>query len=88
VNKTIQIRGIWVIKATDFNGGRLEILAELGDGTHHVAWSQDAIGEHSGPISHYVHPAGILSGPVRTFDDPDLVFGSSQIPPRQRGETP
>jgi hypothetical protein len=67
--KTIEIQGIWVIKATEHNGGRLEVLVELADGTYHEAWAQDAIQDHDGPISHYVHPAGILRVDVRTFDD-------------------
>lgn len=82
--KTIQIQGIWVLKDTDFNGGRLEVLVQLADGTYHCAWAQDAIGDHIGPISHYVHPAGILKGPLRTFDEPELTSGSATIPPPPR----
>lgn len=60
--KTIEIRGVWLIKATAHNGNRLQVVVELADGTQHVAIAEVA---DDGPISHYVHPAGIIRAPVR-----------------------
>lgn len=64
--KTIEIKGVWLIKATAHNGNRLRVLVELADGTTHVAIDEIA---DDGPISHYVHPAGILRGELHTFND-------------------
>lgn len=62
--KTIPIKGVWLIKTTAHTGNRLEVLVELADGTKHVAISEVA---DDGPISHYVHPTGIITSPVRDF---------------------
>ena len=64
--KTIEVRGVWLIKDTEHNGNRIEVLVEMADGKHHVAITEVA---DDGPISHYVHPAGILRAPVREFDE-------------------
>lgn len=64
--KTIEIKGIWLIKATAHNGNRIEVLVELPDGTYRAAITEVA---DDGPISHYSHPAGILAAPARTFDE-------------------
>lgn len=64
--RTIEIKGVWLIKSTANNGNGLEVLIELPDGTHRVAISETA---DDGPISHYVHPAGILHAPVREFTE-------------------
>lgn len=62
--KTIEIRGVWLIKEHAHLGNHLQVLVELADGTHHIAIEENA---DDGPISHYVHPAGILRSPVREF---------------------
>ncbi|MFI6266143.1 hypothetical protein [Micromonospora sp. NPDC051006] len=64
--KTIEIKGVWLTKSTAHNGNGIEVLVELADGTHHVAISETA---DDGPISHYVHPSGILKAPVREFTE-------------------
>jgi hypothetical protein len=58
---TIEIVGVWLTKDTAHNGNGIKVLVELPDGT-----LRTAIQHHSGdgPISHYVHPAGILNAPV------------------------
>ncbi|MFY1595470.1 hypothetical protein [Micromonospora sp. WMMD737] len=58
---TIEIKGVWLIKDTAHNGNRLEVLVELTDGTLRTAITDTA---DDGPISHYVHPTGILNAPV------------------------
>lgn len=65
--KTIEIRGVWLLKATAHNGNRLQVVVELADGSKHLAISEVA---DDGPISHYVHPAGIVAAP--TWDTPLL----------------
>lgn len=64
--KTIDIRGVWLIKEHAHLGNHIQVLVQLADGTHHIAIEDVA---DDGPISHYVHPAGILNSPVRTFDE-------------------
>lgn len=64
--KTIEIKGVWLLKDTAHNGNRLEVLVELADSTKHVAISEVA---DDGPISHYVHPSGILAAPIHTFEE-------------------
>ncbi|MFE7868832.1 hypothetical protein ACFUYE_00570 [Micromonospora humida] len=64
--KTIEIKGVWLIKSTAGTGNRLEVLVETIDGQHHVAITETA---DDGPISHYVHPAGIAAAPVREFTE-------------------
>ncbi|WBB94209.1 hypothetical protein [Verrucosispora sp. WMMC514] len=59
--KTIEIKGVWLVKDTAHNGNGLEVLVELPDGTLRTAITDTA---DDGPISHYVHPAGILNAPV------------------------
>jgi hypothetical protein len=58
--KTVEIRGVWLIKATAHNGNRLQVVVELADGTTRLAIAEIA---DDGPISHYVHPAGIVAAP-------------------------
>ncbi|MEU4590059.1 hypothetical protein [Micromonospora aurantiaca (nom. illeg.)] len=64
--KTIEIKGVWLTKDTAHNGNRLEVLVETADGKHHIAITDTA---DDGPISHYVHPSGIASAPVREFPE-------------------
>jgi AICAR transformylase/IMP cyclohydrolase PurH len=59
--KTIEIRGVWLLKATAHNGNRLEVVVELADGSQRLAIAEVA---DDGPISHYVHPAGIVNAPA------------------------
>jgi hypothetical protein len=66
--KTIEIRGVWLIKSTAYYGNRIEVLIELADGTHHIAITDIA---DDGPISQYVHPSGIVASPIRTFEGDD-----------------
>ncbi len=63
--KTVEIRGVWLIKATAHNGGRIEVVVELADGTHCLAIDEVA---DDGPISHYVHPSGIVTSPLWRSD--------------------
>ena len=63
--KTIEIKGVWLIKQPNNLGDGLQVLVQLADGTYHEAIAETA---DDGPISHYVHPAGIAAGPVVTFD--------------------
>ena len=63
--KTIEIKGVWLIKATEHNGNALTVVVELADGTQHAAIQEVA---DDGPISHYVHPSGILRAPIFTLD--------------------
>lgn len=58
--RAIEIRGVWLIKATAHNGGRLQVVVEMADGRKHVAIEETA---DDGPISHYVHAAGIEAAP-------------------------
>lgn len=59
--ETIEIRGVWLIKATAYNGGKLQVVVETADGARHVAIEEVA---DEGPISHYVHPSGIEAAPL------------------------
>lgn len=58
---TIEIRGVWLLKGTAHLGNKLTVLVQLADGTYREAIAEVA---DDGPISHYVHPAGILAAPV------------------------
>lgn len=58
--KTVEIRGVWLIKDTAHNGNGLRVLVELPDGFMAEVISEVA---DDGPISHYVHPSGILNAP-------------------------
>ncbi|MCX5066635.1 hypothetical protein OOJ91_12175 [Micromonospora lupini] len=73
--KTIEIKGVWLIKATEHNGNGLQVLVELTDGTVRTVISEVA---DDGPISHYVHPAGILNAPVH-----DLTYAEGRQPAGQ-----
>lgn len=64
--KTIEIQGVWLIKATEYNGNGIQVLVQLADGTYREAITDTADG---GPICYYVHPAGIEASPVVTFND-------------------
>jgi hypothetical protein len=64
--KTIEIKGVWLIKGTAHNGNQIKVVVEMADGTHHLAIREVA---DDGPISHYVHPSGILAAPVVDFED-------------------
>jgi hypothetical protein len=64
--KTIEIQGVWLIKKPAHLGNDIEVLVQLADGTCRAAITEVA---DDGPISHYVHPAGILRGEVRTFEE-------------------
>lgn len=57
--KTIEIRGVWLIKDTEHHGNEVRVLVELPDGSMREVISEVAYG----PISHYVHPSGILNAP-------------------------
>jgi hypothetical protein len=61
--ETIEIRGVWLIKEPEHLGNGIQVLVETADGKHHIAIEETA---DDGPISHYVHPAGIEKAPVRT----------------------
>lgn len=58
--KTIEIRGVWILKKPRHLGDQISVVVELADGT-----MKEVISEISddGPISHYVHPAGINTAP-------------------------
>lgn len=58
--KTIEIRGVWLIKDTAHLGNRIQVVVETADGKKYVAIEDVA---DVGPISHYVHPAGIRTSP-------------------------
>lgn len=60
--KTIEIRGVWLVKTPAHLGNEITVLVETADGQHHEAITEVA---DDGPISHYTHPAGILAAPVR-----------------------
>jgi hypothetical protein len=62
--ETIEIRGVWLVKQPEHLGNGIQVIVETGDGVHHVAISERC---DDGPISHYVHPAGIRRSPVREF---------------------
>lgn len=62
--ETIEIKGVWLIKSAAHNGNGIQVIVELPDGTLHAVIEEPA---DDGPISHYVHPAGILHAPVREF---------------------
>lgn len=62
---TIEIRGVWLLKATAHNGNRIQVVVETADGKQHIAIEETA---DDGPISHYVHPAGIESAPELDID--------------------
>lgn len=62
--KTIEIKSVWLIKRPNHLGNGLQVLVQLADGTYHEAIADVA---DDGPISHCVHPAGIVRGPVVTF---------------------
>lgn len=64
--ETIDIRGVWLIKDTAHNGSRLQVLVETADRQHHLVIDETS---DDGPISHYVHPAGIIAGPIREFEE-------------------
>lgn len=57
---TVEIRGVWLIKDTAHLGNRLRVAVELADGTTREVITERA---DDGPISHYVHPSGILAAP-------------------------
>jgi hypothetical protein len=59
----VPVTGVWLQKATAHNGSQLRVLVEV-EGEWHEAITEVA---HEGPISHTVHPSGILLAPVVEF---------------------
>ncbi|WP_146605828.1 hypothetical protein [Micromonospora craterilacus] len=74
---TTPIKGVWLIKDTAHNGNQIEVLVELPDGTLRTAISETA---DDGPISHYVHPSGILRAPVHELSSREWRPTSSTRP--------
>lgn len=62
----LAIRGVWLVKASGKNG-KLQVLVDVDGDLHEVI---DEISDE-GPISHYVHPAGILQASVITMGGAD-----------------
>jgi hypothetical protein len=63
--KTVEIRGVWLIKDHEHLGNMIHVVVELTDGTHHEIMADRA----EGPISHYVHPSGIVNAPLYDLGD-------------------
>lgn len=59
----LAIEGVWLLKESGPNG-KLRVLVEV-EGDLHEAITEVA---DDGPISHYVHPAGILEASVVTLE--------------------
>lgn len=61
MTKTIEILGVQLLKDSAHLGNAIRVLVELADGTYREVITDRA---DDGPISHYVHPAGILAAPA------------------------
>lgn len=59
------VTGVWLRKASAYNGGRLEVLVEVGGVWRRVIDDR----ADDGPISHIVEPAGIRKAPVDDLPD-------------------
>jgi hypothetical protein len=60
-HKTAAIRGVWLTKSFAHLGNQLQVLVEDAHGQYRLIIDERA---DDGPISHYVHPAGIAAAPT------------------------
>jgi len=61
--ESVPITGVWLLKATKNTGSGLRVLVQV-EGQWREVITEVA---DEGPISHTVHPAGILDSPIVRF---------------------